>query len=55
MKYKIEFTETLQKTISIEAKSEEEAIQLAKEEYYKGNIVLDDTNFIDVDIELINK
>ena len=52
MKYKIEFTETLQKTIYIEAKNEEEAIRLAKEEYYECNIVLDDTNFIDVDVEI---
>ncbi len=54
MKYKIEFTETLQKTIEIEACSDVEAIRLAKEKYYNEEIILDETNFIDVEINIIN-
>lgn len=54
MKYKIEFTETLQKTIEIETCSDVEALKLAKEKYYSEEIILDETNFIDVEINIIN-
>lgn len=40
-KYIVEITETLQKQIEIEAKSESEAIKIAEQMYRKQQIVLD--------------
>lgn len=40
-KYIVEITETLQKQIEIDAKSESEAIKIAEQMYRKQQIVLD--------------
>ena len=44
-KFKIEISELLQKTIEIDASNIEEAINKLKEQYYKEQIILDDTNY----------
>lgn len=54
MNYKIEITETLQKTVEVEADSEHEAITKVKEQYYGGQIVLYPECHIDTEIELLN-
>ena len=53
MKYKIESTETLQKTIEIEAEDEIAAIQNVKILYRKEEVVLDDTSYIDTEFRVI--
>ena len=53
MKYQVEITETLQKTIEVEAKSENEAISKVKEQYYSGEIELDSSDFIETEFEII--
>ena len=51
-RYKIEFTETLQKQIEIEADNELEAYKLAKDMYHNEDIVLDSSNFVGIDIDV---
>ena len=54
MNYKIEIKETLSRIIDIEAENESEAIIKAKAEYRKQNIVLDDSDYIDTEINIYN-
>ncbi len=54
MKYKFEITETLQKTVEIEAENIDEAYRLVKEKYFKEEIILSDVDYIDTTIEEIN-
>ncbi len=44
--FNVEITETLQKKISIQANSEEEALSIIKKKYDEEKIVLDDSNLI---------
>ena len=53
MKYKVEITETLQKTIEVEASDENEAILIVKNLYRKEEIILDDTSYIDTEFTVI--
>lgn len=53
-RYKVEFTETLQRSIEIEADNELEAYKLAKSMYHNEDIVLDESNFVGIDID-VNK
>ena len=53
MKYKVEITETLQKTIEVEASDESEAILIVKNLYRKEEIILDDTSYIDTEFAVI--
>lgn len=49
--YNIEIEETLQRVVSIEAESKEEAIKIAKEQYRNEEIVLDYNDFQNVDFK----
>ena len=53
MKYKIEITETLQKTIEVDACDESEAIIKVKKLYRKEEIILDDTAYIDTEFKVV--
>lgn len=44
-KYKVDITETLQRSIEVEAESISDAISIAQEMYDKSEIVLDDTEY----------
>lgn len=52
-KYIVEITETLQKQIEIEAKSEAEAIGIAKQKYRKQEIVLDADHHTDTTFDVL--
>lgn len=52
MKYKVEITEILQKTIELEASDEKEAILEVKHRYYAENIILDDTCYMDTSFDI---
>ena len=54
MKYKIEIKETLSRRIDIEAENEEGAIRKAREQYKNQKIILDSSDYINTDFELIN-
>lgn len=53
MKYLIEVTETLQRTILVEAETNDEAIEKVESAYRSENIVLDSSDFIDKSINSI--
>ena len=48
-KYKIEITETLQKTVEVEADSKENALRQVMNMYKKEEIILDDNDIVDLD------
>lgn len=51
--YVYEVEEILSKQISIKAESEEQAFKILKHLYSKGEIILDDTNYVDSDFNYI--
>lgn len=54
MKYKVQITETLQKIIEVDASNENEAILNVKEKYKKEDIVLDETDYIDTEFDILD-
>lgn len=52
MKYQVEITETLQRTVEVEAESKSDAISKAKEQYNNSEIELDSSDFIDTEFDL---
>lgn len=53
-KYKFEITEILQKQIEIEANSYDEAYQKVKSQYKNEDIILDASDYIDTEYNLIS-
>lgn len=53
--YKVEITETLQTIITIEANSEDEAIDIVQQKYKDEEIVLDSSNYIDTDFSIYSE
>ena len=53
MKYKIEITEILQKTVEVEANDLNEALYLIKNKYKNEEIILDDTNYIETEFKVV--
>lgn len=51
MKYSVIVTETLAQRVNIEAESEEEALEIAEEMYYDGDIILDCDDFVSATFE----
>ncbi len=51
--FNIEITETLSRTLSIEADSYEEAIRIAKEKYKAEEVVLDSQDYVDTEFKII--
>lgn len=51
--FKVEITETLQRTITIIAKDENAAINEAKDLYFDEEVVLDSNDYIDTDFEIV--
>ena len=49
MKFDVTITETLQRTVTIEADTPEEAAQIVEDRYYDGYIVLESDDFVEVD------
>ncbi len=50
--FEVTITETLEKVVTIEADSKEEALRLADEMWKNSDIVLDSDNFVDVDYDV---
>lgn len=53
MKIKIEITETLQKTIEIEADNVSDAISKVKNLYRKEDILLDSNDYVSTEIKVV--
>lgn len=51
-RYYVSATETLNKIVSVDAESEEEAVKKTQKAYDNCNIVLDSNNFVEEEIEL---
>lgn len=54
-KYNVTITETLKRTVEIEAESQEEAEQKIADDWYKGEHILDADNFTEVNFEAEEK
>ena len=52
--FEVEITETLQRTITVIAKNENEAISEAKNRYYEEEIVLSSEDYVSTDFEIKN-
>lgn len=52
-KYNIEITETIQKTIEVEADNEQAALHIAMKKYKSSEVILTDEDFIDVDFKSV--
>lgn len=52
MNYKIEIKETLSRIIDIEAENESEAMIKARTKYRNQDIILDDSDYIDTEINI---
>lgn len=52
-KYNIEITETIQKTIEVEAEDEQQALHSAMKKYKNSEVILTDEDFIDVDFKSV--
>ena len=52
-KFDVEITETLQRTVSVEADSRAEAERLVTEAWNNEDYVLDSTDFVGVDLSLL--
>ena len=50
-KYKVEITETLQKTVEVEADNKEDAMHKVMKMYKNSEVILDDNNFVDLDFK----
>jgi hypothetical protein len=53
MKIKVEITETLQKTIEVDAEDIEEALLIVKRKYRNSEVILDDTSYIDTEFMVV--
>ena len=53
MKVKVEITEILQKTIEVDASDINDALLKVEELYYKENIVLDYSCYIDTEFKVV--
>lgn len=51
-KFLVRITETLVKDIEVEAESELDAVSKVQDLYNKAEVVLDDTDYVGVDIDL---
>lgn len=57
MKYQINITEQLTKTVEVEAENVQEAIEKAKNSYYDGEegFILTGDDFVDTEFEMIGE
>lgn len=53
--YNVEIVETLIRVVTVEATSEEEAIEQVMHDYNNAELVLDADDFFDVEFEIVNR
>ena len=53
--YQVEVVETLIRIVTVEATSEEEAIEQVMHDYNNAELVLDSDDFFDVEFEIFNE
>jgi len=52
--YKVEIKETLADIVSVQASSKDEALEKVKEQYRRGDIVLEYDSFVDAEFSIFN-
>ena len=52
MKYRVEITETLSRTIEMDAKNEEAAVDMVRQMYRNCEIVLDASDYVETEISV---
>jgi hypothetical protein len=53
--YQVEVCETLIRIVTVEAQSEEQALEFVRYDYNNAELVLDSDDFFDVDFNLVNQ
>ncbi len=53
--YSVEVVETLIRIVTVEATSEEQAIEFVMYDYNNAELVLDSDDFFDVEFEIVNR
>jgi len=53
--FQVEVCETLIKIVTVEAQSEEQALEFVRYDYNNAELVLDSDDFFDVDFNLVNQ
>ena len=53
-KFDVVISEYLEKTISVEAENEYEALKLAEQTWKNGEVILDSSNFTGVEFDVVN-
>ena len=53
--FQVEVCETLIRIITVEAQSEEQALEFVKYDYNNAELVLDSDDFFDVEFNLVNQ
>ena len=53
--FQVEVCETLIRIITVEAQSEEQALEFVRYDYNNAELVLDSDDFFDVDFNLVNQ
>lgn len=53
--YDVTITETLEKTVTVEAASKAEAEEMVRQQYYNSEYILDSENFTGVDFKLVDE
>jgi hypothetical protein len=53
--FQVEVCETLIRIVTVEAQSEEQALEFVRYDYNNAELVLDSDDFFDVDFNLINQ
>jgi hypothetical protein len=53
--FQVEVCETLIRIVTVEAQSEEQALEFARYDYNNAELVLDSDDFFDVDFNLVNR
>lgn len=53
MRFLVEVTETLQKSVEVEAKTAEEAVSDVRRRYRSGEIALDASGYVDATVEVV--
>lgn len=53
--FQVEVCETLIRIVTVEAQSEEQALEFVRYDYNNAELVLDSDDFFDVDFNLVNR
>lgn len=55
MKFQVQITETLQRVVEVDARSDRDAELFVRQQYRSGEIVLDSSDYIDTDVSRMEK